>query len=148
MDFDKILDELKNYFSFEIIVAEKDDKLLHTQTLVNAKNYFKGNILIQMFVHSTGTTHILMTFEEMEKNYENLLLVNNFNEKSPFLKGYISDMSGKSRFEIHSTNNCKDEMDVASNIERILEMILEPQTLELLNPIIDATVIDNTSFEA
>ena len=82
--------------------------------------------------------HVFFTFDEMERTYDNLYLINNFNAKHPWFKGYISNINDKDYFEIHYASiDVKNEDEVIDTFGYLLNNTLKEETLDLLKPIIN-----------
>lgn len=108
---------------------------LHSQ--ITAKNYFDNSIYLRMTVYESGTLHIFLTFDEMERTYDNLYLINNFNAEHPWFKAYIASINGKDFLELHySSLSLKDEAEVTNSFGYLLNNILEEETLKLLKAIL------------
>ena len=90
-----------------------------------------------MTIFSSGTFHMFLTFDEIERTYDNLYLINNFNAKHPWFKGYISNINDKDYFEIrYASLDEKDEEAVIESVGYLLNNILKEDTLDILKPII------------
>ena len=57
---------------------------LHSQ--ITAKDYFDNSIYFRLVVYSSGTLHMFLTFDEIERTYDNLYLINNFNAENSLFK--------------------------------------------------------------
>ena len=90
-----------------------------------------------MTVYEAGSMHVFFTFDEMERTYDNLYLINNFNAKHPWFKGYISNINDKDFFELHYASiEVKNEDEVIDTFGYLLNNTLKQETLDLLKPII------------
>ena len=114
----------------------KESLTLHSQ--ITAKDYFDNSIYFRLVVFASGTLHIFLTFNEMERTYDNLYLINNFNAKHPWFKGYISNINDKDFFELHYASiDVKNEEEVIDTFGYLLNNTLKQETLDLLKPIIN-----------
>ena len=119
-------------------VQEEDTNSLTMHANIIAKEYFDNSIYLNMTVYEGGSMHVFLTFNEMERTYENLYMINNFNTQHPWFKGYIGNINGKDYFEIHYASlEAKDENEVMESFGFLLSNILKEETLNLLKPIIE-----------
>ena len=78
-----------------------------------------------------------LTFDPMEKTYDNLFLINRFNAEHPWIKAYIDNINDKDYLELHySALSLKDEREVVDTFGYMLNNLLREDTLKLLQPII------------
>ena len=118
-------------------VQEETATSLTVHANIIAKDYFENSIYLNMTVYEAGSMHVFFTFDEMERTYDNLYLINNFNAKHPWFKGYISNINDKDYFEIHYASlDEKDEEAVIESVGYLLNNILKEDTLDILKPII------------
>lgn len=121
MNLKEVAEGIQKLCSFKTEVLENTDEQLRVQAVVSAPKYFKNGILLQIFVHSDGSTHLLFTFDALEKNLETLEAVNNFNTNNPLFTAYLVErMEGKQFFELHTSNICTTENDVFNYVNFIL----------------------------
>lgn len=71
----------------------KDSITLHSQIV--AKDYFKNSIYCRLVIFSSGTFHLFLTFDEIDRTYDKLYLINTFNEDNPWFKAYINNINDK-----------------------------------------------------
>ena len=108
---------------------------LHSQ--ITAKNYFDNSIYCRITIFSSGTIHMFLTFDEIERTYDNLYLINNFNAEHPWFKAYIANINDKDFLELHYASLAlKDEKEVVNTFGFLLSNLLDEDTLKLLQPII------------
>ena len=131
---EKLLDLGKN---IGLQVQEETSNSLTLHANIVAKDYFENSIYLNMTIYEGGSMHIFFTFDETERTYDNLYLINNFNAKHPWFKGYISNINDKDYFEIHYASlDEKDEEAVIESVGYLLNNILKEDTLDILKPII------------
>ena len=132
---DKLL-ELGKSIGLRVDEETKDSLSLHSE--ITAENYFNNSIYFRVVIFTSGTLHIFFTFDEMEKTYDNLFLINNFNAESPWFKAYIANINDKDFLELHYVAiNLVNENEVAESIEFMLNSLISEETLNLLNPILN-----------
>ena len=131
---EKLLDLGKN---IGLQVQEEASNSITLHANIIAKDYFENSIYLNMVVYEAGSLHVFFTFDEMEKTYDNLFLINNFNAKHPWFKGYISNINDKDFFELHYASvDVKNEDEVIETFKFLLNDTLKESTLDLLKPII------------
>lgn len=114
----------------------KDSITLHSQ--ITASQYFDNSIYFRIVVFASGTMHLFLTFDEMEKTYDNLFLINKYNENSPWFKGYITNLNGKDFFEIHfSAIDMDNEEQIVDMCGYLLTDVLGEESLKYLSPIVN-----------
>ena len=115
----------------------KDSLTLHSQ--ITAKDYFDNSIYFRLVVFASGTLHIFLTFNEMEKTYDNLFLINNFNAENPWFRAYIANINDKDYLELHYTSvSLEKEADVLDSFGFLLNNLLSEDTLKYLRPILNS----------
>ena len=115
----------------------KDSLTLHSQ--ITAKDYFDNSIYFRLVVFSSGTLHVFLTFNEIEKTYDNLFLINAFNEQNPWFKAYIANINDKDFLELHYTSiGLEKESQVVDTCGFLLNDLLSENTLKYLNPILQS----------
>lgn len=108
---------------------------LHSQII--AKDYFTNSIYFRMTVYESGTLHIFLTFDEMERNYDQLYLINNFNADHPWFKAYIANINDKDYLELHyCALSLSNEEEVTKTFTFLLGDLLNEESLNLLKPIL------------
>lgn len=127
--------EMGKKIGLQVQDETKDSLTLHSQ--ITAKDYFENSIYFKMTIFASGTLHIFFTFDEIERTYDNLYLINNFNEQSPWFRAYISNINDKDYLELHySTVALNSEEQVISSFGYLLNSLLEEETLKYLKPIL------------
>ena len=119
------------------VQEEKADSLtMHSQIV--AKDYFDNSIYCRLVVFSSGTMHLFLTFDEIEKTYDNLFLINAFNEENPWFKAYIANINDKDFLELHyAAVSLKEENEAISVFGFLLTELLKEDTLKYLKPILN-----------
>lgn len=120
------------------VQEEKADNLtLHAQ--ITAKDYFDNSIYFRAVIFSSGTLHVFLTFDEIERTYDNLYLINAFNSENPWFRAYITNINDKDYFELHYTSVAlEQENEITDTIGFLLNELLSDNTLKYLNPILNA----------
>lgn len=118
------------------VQEEKADSLtLHAQ--ITAKDYFENSIYFRAVIFSSGTLHVFLTFNEIERTYDNLYLINAFNSENPWFRAYITNINDKDYLELHYTSVALEkESEVVDTIGFLLNELLNDNTLKYLNPIL------------
>jgi hypothetical protein len=112
---------------------------LHSQ--ITAKDYFDNSIYFRLVVYSSGTLHMFLTFDEIERTYDNLYLINNFNSENPWFKAYITNINDKDYLELHYVAlGLEKEAQVLDTFGFLLNDLLNDNTLKFLNPILHGEV--------
>ena len=115
----------------------KESLTLHSQ--ITAKDYFDNSIYFRLVVFASGTLHIFLTFNEMERTYDNLYLINNFNAENPWFRAYIANINDKDYLELHYTSvSLEKETDVLDSFGFLLNNLLSEDTLKYLRPILNS----------
>ena len=115
----------------------KDSLTLHSQ--ITAKDYFDNSIYFRLVVFASGTLHIFLTFNEMERTYDNLYLINNFNAENPWFRAYIANINDKDYLELHYASVALEkEADVLDSFGFLLNNLLSEDTLKYLRPILNS----------
>ena len=79
---------------------EKADQItFHTQ--ITAKDYFINSVYCRFVAYQSGTIHLFLTFDVIESTYDNLYLINAFNENNPWFRAYITNIKDRDYLELH-----------------------------------------------
>lgn len=114
----------------------KDSISLHTKLV--AQDYFDNSIYLRFVAFTSGTFHLFLTFNEIERTYDNLYLINNFNNENPWFRAYISNINGKDFLELHYVAVAvREEQIVIDTFGFLLGELLKENILKLLNPILN-----------
>ena len=104
---------------------------LHAQ--ITAKDYFKNSVYFRVVAFASGTLHIFLTFDELERTYDNLYLINEFNEANPWFRAYIANINDKDYLELHySAIDLENESQIADSVGFLLKELLREDTLDYL----------------
>ena len=114
----------------------KESITLHSQ--ITAKDYFKNSIYCRVVVFSSGTFHLFLTFDEIDRTYDKLYLINTFNEDNPWFKAYICNINDKDFLELHYAGiSMQEEQQIIHVFGFLLSELLSEGTLRYLNPILN-----------
>ena len=128
---------LKMCQSIGLQVQEETAEYITLHSQITAKEYFDNSIYCHITVFASGTFHMFLTFDEIERTYDNLYLINNFNSEHPWFKAYIANINNKDFLELHySCLALKDEPEVLDTVGYLLNHLLNEESLNLLKPII------------
>lgn len=118
------------------VQEEKADSLvLHSQIV--AKEYFDNTVYFRVVVFSSGTLHMFLTFDPIEKTYDNLFLINAFNSENPWFRAYVANINDKDYFELHYSSVALEKEDqVIDTVGFLLNELLSENVLKYLNPIL------------
>ena len=113
----------------------KESITLHSQIV--AKDYFENSIYCRLVVFSSGTFHLFLTFDEIDRTYDKLYLINTFNEDNPWFKAYINNINDKDFLELHYAGiSIQEEQQVINIFGFLLTELLSEGTLRYLTPIL------------
>ena len=128
--------ELGQKVGLQVQEETKDFVSLHSQ--LTAKDYFDNSIYFKMVVFASGTLHLFFTFDEIERTYDNLYLINAFNESSPWFRAYISNINDKDFLELHySAVAQENEEQIINSFGFLMNSILDEETLKYLRPLVN-----------
>ena len=119
------------------VEEEKADSLtLHSQ--ITAKQYFTNSVYLRFVAFQSGTYHLFLTFDVIEKTYDNLFLINAFNENSPWFRAYITSLNDKDYLELHYVAiGLKDEQEAIDSFSFLMNDLLKENTMKFLRPILN-----------
>ena len=127
--------EMGQKIGLQVQEENAESVTLHSQIM--AKEYFDNSIYCRLTVFSSGTMHLFLTFDEIERTYDSLYLINNFNAEHPWFKAQIANISDKDFLELHyAAVALKDESDVINSFGFLLNDLLSEETLKNLKPIL------------
>ena len=113
----------------------KESITLHSQIV--AKDYFENSIYCRLVVFSSGTFHLFLTFDEIDRTYDKLYLINTFNEDNPWFKAYINNINDKDFLELlYAGISIQEEQQVINIFGFLLTELLSEGTLRYLTPIL------------
>ena len=94
---------------------------------------------MRVVVYESGTLHMFLTFNQLEKTYDNLFLINAFNSENPWFRAYISNLNGKDYLELHYASFAlENEDETTLTVAYLLNELLTENTLKYLKPILKA----------
>ena len=119
-------------------VHEEDANSITLHSQITAKDYFINSVYCRFVAFSSGTIHLFLTFDVIERTYDNLYLINNFNENNPWFRAYIANINDRDYLELHYTAvGLKDEQEAIETFGFLLNELLNESTLKYLKPILD-----------
>ena len=122
-------------------VQEETSQAITLHSQITAKDYFDNSIYCRLVVYSSGTLHMFLTFDEIERTYDNLYLINNFNAENPWFKAYIVNINDKDFLELHyAALDLEKEAQVLDSFGFLLNDLLSENTLKFLNPILHGEI--------
>lgn len=118
------------------------DKSVITANIV-AERYFDDGIFVRIVAYKSGTCHVFMIFDKLDPTYENLTLINEYNDHSSFLSAYISQKDGGKYLELHgSSMDAPDEKVLSETIAYFINEALNEKLLQYLQPLTSRTYRD------
>ncbi len=134
----RMLSEKYSGITFESKYEE--NKIEITASNITAKKHFDDSIYIRIINYDSGTLHVFMTFDRLDKTLNALSYINTFNACNAFYKGYISEKKGGNYFELHfAVFGLTNESAVVNQITFSLDELLSENTLKHLKPITELT---------
>lgn len=119
-------------------VEEEDAKSITLHSQISAKQHFDNTVYFRLIVFSSGTIHLFLTFDEIERSYDNFYLINEFNAENPWFRAYIANINNKDFLELHYTSiYVKGEKEVLDTVGYLLNDLLSEETLKYLKPILN-----------
>ena len=119
-------------------VQEETAKTLTVHSQITAKEYFLNSVYCRFVAFSSGTIHLFLTFDVIERTYDNLYLINAFNENNPWFRAYITNINDRDYLELHYTAvGLNDEMEAIDTFGFLLNDLLSENTMKYLKPILD-----------
>ena len=129
--------EMGSKINLQVEEETKDSLTMHCE--LTAEQYYDESIYFRVTIFASGTLHVFFTFNERQRTYDNLYLINNFNTEHPWFKAYIGNINNKDYLELHFTSlTIKEENDVIDTIGFLLNDLLDEETLNLLKPILNS----------
>ena len=120
-------------------VHEENANSLTLHAQLTAKEYFDNSVYFRLVAFNSGTLHVFLTFDEIEKTYDNLYLINVFNAENPWFRAYITNINDKDYLELHYASIALEkEEQFVNSIGFLLNELLSENTLKYLKPILDA----------
>ncbi len=122
--------------------SRTEDKVEITADIV-AKKYFDDGITVRIVAYKSGTCHVFLVFDELDPTFENLKLINEYNDHSSFLSAYISQKDGGQYLELHgSSMDAPDEKVLSETIAYFINEALNEKLLKYLQPLTNRTYRD------
>ena len=119
-------------------VEEETKEKLTLHAYLTANNYFKNSIYFRIVVFASGTLHVFFTFDEVERTYDNLYIINTFNAENPWFRAYIGNINGSDFLELHYTSlSMEKENEVTDTVGYLLNEILEEDNVKYINSILN-----------
>ena len=123
-------------------VEEEKAESITFHTQLTAKAYFTNSVYCRLVVYKAGTIHLFLTFDVIESTYDNLYLINAFNDNNPWFRGYITNIKNRDYLELHYTAiGLESENAVIESFGFLLNELLNENTLEYLKPIVNGETI-------
>ena len=120
-------------------VQEETANSLTMHAELTAKDYFDNTVYLRLVTFSSGTLHMFLTFDEIEKTYDNLYLINAFNAENPWFRAYIASINDKDYLELHYASIALEaEEQIVDTIGFLLNELLGENTLKYLKPILES----------
>lgn len=120
-------------------VHEENANSLTLHAQIAAKDYFDNTVYLRIVAFNSGTLHVFLTFNEIEKTYDNLYLINAFNNENPWFRAYITNINDKDFLELHYASIALEtEQQIVDTIGFLLNELLTENTLKYLKPILDS----------
>ena len=119
------------------VAEEKADSIaFHTQ--LTAKDFFINTVYCRFIAYQSGTIHLFLTFDVIERTYDNLYLINNFNENNPWFRACITNIKDRDYLELHYTAvGLNDEQQAIETFGFLLNELLNEPTIKYLQLIIN-----------
>lgn len=119
-------------------VEDENAEQLTVSAHMQAKSYFNDEVYLRYVIFKSGTVHLFLTFDEMEKTYDNLFLINKFNADNPWFRAYIINLGGKDFLELHYTSfYVTGEQEAVDIIGYLMTELLKDDTFKYLKPILN-----------
>ena len=119
-------------------VEDENAEQLTVSAHMQAKTYFNDEVYLRYVIFKSGTVHLFLTFDEMEKTYDNLFLINKFNADNPWFRAYIGNINGNDYLELHYTAlSMEKENEVTDTVGYLLNEILEEDNVKYINSILN-----------
>ena len=119
-------------------VHEEDANSVTLHCQMSAKDYFINSLYCRFVAYSSGTIHFFLTFDVIERTYDNLYLLNAFNENNPWFRAYITNINDRDYLELHyAAVGLNTEQEAIDTFGFLLNEVLKENTLKYLKPIIN-----------
>lgn len=130
----------KEFDGIEFTEKSRTDDKVEITADITAKKYFDDDISVRIVAYKSGTCHVFMVFDHLDATYDNLCLINDYNDHSSFLSAYISEKKGGNYLELHgSSMDAPNTKVLAETIAYLMNEILNENGLKYLQPLSRAT---------
>lgn len=128
------------HLQFRLDEGSNEEKaVFHTEMQVKAAG--EDKIYVQCVVHNEGSAHMFFTFDLLEPTLENLLLINELNINTSFMKAYINKADDRYFFEIHySASGMQNEDQVVEQLNNFLANLVSDVNIPKIKKILERTV--------
>lgn len=134
MNLKKVRKELKKFFAAKKLtfkIEDEDRRVVCTNSL-GLKPY-DDDIFARFEYYENGTAAFNFTFDHLTINEQTLRMVNDFNERSPWLYAYVDTAKGYMR--ICHPSLLLHEEDVCTYTERVMSVLASRDLEAVLAPL-------------
>ena len=118
-------------------VENETSKELTMHAELVASKYFKKAVYLRMVFFASGTIHVFLTFDKIEKTYDNFFLINRLNEENPWFRAYIVNLNNDDYLELHYVAvDIEKEEQAMDTVAFLLNEVLEESIQQYLRPIL------------
>ena len=118
-------------------VENETSKELTMHAELVASKYFKNPVYLRMVFFASGTIHVFLTFDKIEKTYDNFFLINKLNEENPWFRGYIVNVNNADYLELHYVAvDVEVEEQAIDTVGFLLNEVLAESIQQYLRPIL------------
>ena len=118
-------------------VENETSKELTMHAELVASKYFKKTVYLRMVFFASGTIHVFLTFDKIEKTYDNFFLINKLNEENPWFRAYIVNLNNDDYLELHYVAvDVEKEEQAMDTVAFLLNEVLEESIQQYLRPIL------------
>ncbi len=142
MNMRSIYNSVKNRYDYDFKIEEITDKKLLMTTSLSDLDGIDDGVYVRIVAYESGSVTFLATFDHLDRTLRNFSLVNEFNEWSGALLGYISEKKGGDYFEVMGTSigtGSVDADDIASICRFFIDKLHDDEVCEKLSAICDET---------
>ena len=130
----------KDYSKIEFTLDTDKKDVIEFSANVNSNNYDDG-IRIEVTAYDDGTAHVFLIFDKIEPNFDNLRLVNEFNDNNSFYTASIKQINGNNYLELHGVCCAGyDEGDVAENVSFLISHVNSDSVVKELSELARRTI--------
>lgn len=132
-----IVKEWKN-ITFEEREKDNGDRLI---LIANVScNSYDDDIRVEAEIHKSGVLAVTFVFDEIERDREAYELINEFNDKIPYLKAFITQRNDKDWLSIEYT--VEDVLTEANGLDifgSMMQRLISDKTVKYLKPLTKLT---------